>query len=222
MVKADSVRSAFEAVRSGDAGRLAEILHADPSVASARDEQGLSLVLQAAYRDRPDLVRLLVEAGATLDVFEAATMGRTDRASELVDRDPDLVNAWSVDGYTPLHLAAFFGQDDVVKLLLERGADTAAVSKNQMAVMPLHSAIAGRHHSVAKLLLEAGAPLNARSHGGFTPLLEAAENGDTALVELLLSGGADPSMARDDGKRPRDVALERGHEGVADLLEERS
>jgi ankyrin repeat protein len=216
----EEARLAFDAVAAGDADRLERILERDPSVASARDEDGLSLVLQAAYRDRTDMVKLLLRAGARLDVFEAAAVGDDRRMKELVDGDPGLVQAWSADGYTPLHLASFFGHAANVRLLLDRGADVAVVSKNRMEVMPLHSAVAGGHRSVAEALLEAGAPVDARSHGGFTPLLEAAENGDQAIVELLLARGADPSLARDDGKRPRDVASEKGHGDVTQLLDD--
>lgn len=216
----DPVRLAFDAVRAGDAGRLGQILERDPSVASARDENGLSLVLQAAYRDQADMVELLLRAGVTLDVFEAAAIGNDRRLGELLDADPPLVHAWSADGYTPLHLAAFFGHAGNVRLLVDRGADVATTSKNRMAVMPLHSAVAGGHRSVAEALLAAGAPVDARSHGGFTPLLEAAENGDRAIVELLLARGADPSLARDDGMKPRDVALKKGHHDVAQLLDD--
>jgi ankyrin repeat protein len=218
----DPVGSAFEAVGSGDLDRLREVVKADPSVASARGKDGLSLILQAAYRDRTDMVDLLLQAGARLDVFEAAAVGAQDRTQQLVEADPSVVDAWSSDGYTPLHLACFFGHVAVARFLLERGADASAVSKNRMEVMPLHSAVAGGHLPVAEVLLSAGAPVDARSHGGFTPLLEAAENGDRALVELLLRAGADPSIARDDGKRPREVALAKGHEDVGELLEDRS
>ena len=172
----ESVISAFEAVRSSDLERLAQVLRVDPSVASARGDDGLSLILQAAYRDRTDMVELLVQAGATLDVFEAAAVGADGRVKELVDADPALVHSWSGDGYTPLHLAAFFGHGETVRLLLDRGADVAARSKNRMEVMPLHSAVAGQHRSVVEALVEGGAPV--------------------------------------------DVALERGHEDVADVLED--
>jgi uncharacterized protein len=66
-----------------------------------------------------------------------------------------------------------------------------------------------------------GAEVNAPSHAGFTALLDAAQNGDRGIVELLLTAGADPGMATEAGKSARDLALEQGHQDVADLLEER-
>lgn len=217
----DSATRAFEAVGSGDLDELREIVAADPAVISARDRDGLSLVLQAAYRDRTDMVELLVQEGASLDVFEASALGRIERVMVLAGADPERVNAWSVDGFTPLHLASFFGHAGVARLLLDKGADVAAFSRNRMEVMPLHSAVAGRHRAVVEVLLDGGAPVDARSHGGYTPLLEAAQNGDRSLVELLLARGADPALARDDGKTSRDLALEKGQEDVADVLEGR-
>jgi ankyrin repeat protein len=217
----DLVERAFAAVRAGDLDELREIVAADPAVTSARDRDGLSLVLQAAYRDRTDMVELLVQEGASLDVFEASALGRIERVTALAGTDPERVNAWSVDGFTPLHLASFFGHAGVARLLLDEGADVAAVSRNRMEVMPLHSAVAGRHRAVVEVLLDGGAPVDARAHGGYTPLLEAAQNGDRSLVELLLARGADPALARDDGKTSRDLAMEKGHEDVADVLEGR-
>jgi uncharacterized protein len=196
----------IDAIRSGDERRVRELLNDDPATAVERDESGVSAVLLAYYHGHEAIADALIATGHELDVFDAAASGRTERLAALVSADPTAVGAWSVDGFTPLHLASFFGRDVAVELLLERGADVNAVSRNPMRVMPLHSAIAGRHATIARRLVEAGAEVNARQQDGFTPLHEAAQNKDAELVEFLLARGANPDAKLDDGRTAADLA----------------
>jgi ankyrin repeat protein len=149
-------------------------------------------ILRARYvDDEAELARLLA-FDPELDVFEAAAVGRPSRLRELLDADPELVHAWSTDGFTALHLAAYFGNVDGVRLLLERGADHAAVSRNELGVQPLNSAAASREPErveVARLLLDAGADPNGELESGFRPLDAAEQTGDEALVALLRERG---------------------------------
>ena len=124
----------------------------------------------------------------TLDIFEAAALGLTYRITELLAADPTLASAWSDDGFTALHLAAFFGGPVAVKALLGAGADPNAVARNAMEVQPLHSATAAGGTGdveAARLLLEAGADPAARQQGGFTPMDAAQHAGNTAMIDLL-------------------------------------
>jgi uncharacterized protein len=182
----------FDAVRAGDTRTVQSMLHQHPSLASARTPDGVSAVLLALYHGQDRVVDALVTAGPDLDVFDAAGLGDVRRLEILLDLDPLLVEASSTDGYTPLHLAAFFGRLDAVRLLLRSGAPFEAVATNEMAVRPLHSAVAGRHLDVAVTLLEAGADPNAPQHGGFTPLDAARQHDDTDLVHALVARGAAP------------------------------
>jgi uncharacterized protein len=210
---------AFEAVRSGDADALARLLESDRSLAGARDDSGLSLLLQACYFKRRDLVELIRSAGPPLDIFEAAAVpGAAERGRELLKADPSLASAWSRDGFTPLHLASFFGHEEMARLLLDCGAPPDAVSRNAMSLRPLHSAAAGRVLGIVKLLLEHGADANAQQHGGWTALHAAASHGDRALAELLLEHGADPRQASDDGKTPLELASDKGQTEFAASL----
>ena len=113
----------FEAVRAGDTGRLQALLRTDPGLANVRNERGHTPVLIAQYRDKPEAVALLLATEPELDIFDAASVGRTERVAEWLDRDPGLLDAKSTMGFSPLGLAAFFGHPDAVKLLLARGAD---------------------------------------------------------------------------------------------------
>lgn len=209
----------IEAIASGDAERVRALVAADPALAAARDADGVSAVLNARYRFRGDLVDLLLAAEPELDVFDAAALGRGDRVADLLDADPSLVRARSGDGYTALHLAAFFGNAETATLLIGRGAEIDVPAANPMRVTPLHSAAAGRRLEVARLLVEAGADVDARQAGGWTPLHSAAQNGDAALVEMLLERGADPTAENDEGRSPLDLA--KSAEVVA-LLEDRA
>ena len=207
------------AIKGNDVARAKELLRANSELANERDENGVSAIMNARYRGQTELVELLLAAGVALDVFEAATLGNTVRLAQLVDGDPRQLNAWSPDGFTPLHLACFFGQEQAARVLLERGADPAAVARNPMRVQPLHSAAAGRQLGIVRVLLEKGAPVNARQHLGWTALHEAANHGNREMAETLLRHGADPLAGNDDGKTPSDVAAERGHTELARLFE---
>lgn len=199
----------FEAITSGDQARLQALLSVDPSLASARNERGQSAVLLAQYHHRREMVDLLLAAGPELDVFAAAAVGRRDRVDELLDDEPPLLSATGADGFTALHLAAYFGWGDTVQLLLVRGANVRAVAQNALKVEPLHSALAGGHVSVADRLIEGGADVNARQGGGWTPLHAAVRNRSIDAVRLLLAHGADPFRRADDGTTPLELA-ERG------------
>ncbi len=128
----------------------------------------------ALYRRRPDLAEMIAAKKATLDIFEAASLGRLDRLKELA-RDPAIVNSRSGDGFTALHFAGFFKQPESARILLKAGAAVDAVAANPMAVMPLHSAASARNLETVRLLLAHEAPPNPRQHGGWAPIHSAAQ-----------------------------------------------
>lgn len=199
--------SIFDAIDAGDAERVRELAHAQPEVLRARDGEGATPVLRAQYTGRIDIVEELRRARSELDVWEAAAVGAAERVRELVAADPSLVDAFAPDGFHPLGLAAFFGHVDVVRLLLDAGADATVVARNErIRVTGLHAAAAGNHTQIARLLLEAGAPVDAEQPGGFTALHSAAQNGNAELVRLLLEHGADPDKRTADGRGARDFA----------------
>lgn len=146
------------------------IIDKEPKLVNARDEKGLSPVIVALYCGRKDIADCLIAQGAVLDIFEASAAGRSDRIRELLKQNPSLINRFSSDGFNPLHLAAFFGNYDTARLLLEQGAIVNAQSHNPMKVTSLHSAVAGNQTEVAIILIEKGADVNANQEGGFTPL----------------------------------------------------
>jgi ankyrin repeat protein len=216
----------IEAIKTGDDNRVRALIGADPSRARATDENGVSVIMLARYHGRKELVDVLRNAADGLDVFEAAALGDAKRLRELLEVEPQVANSYSPDGFTPLQLASFFGQPDAVDVLLEHGADVGAVAKNPIRVQALHSAVAAPDTGVdeatvariAMALVGAGADVNARQHGGFTPLHAAAMNGHADVAQLLLARGADAGAADDSGTTAADRAGEPGHIELADSL----
>jgi uncharacterized protein len=208
----------FDVIRAGDKARLEALLAADRKLVDVRNELGHSPVLIAQYHHKHDLVAVLLAAGPTLDVFDAASVGRTERVAELLDADPTLVNAYSRDGFFPLGLAAFFGHPETVRLLLARGADVAQVAKNPMRIQAIHAAVAGRSPEAVKMIVEAGAPINAQQHKGWTALHEVVNKKDLDLTRYFLAHGADPKLQNDEGKSAIGLAADQGSTAILKLL----
>lgn len=163
-----------------------------------------SELLEALYRGERETVDAMLAGEHELTLFEAAAVGDAARVHELLLLEAGFVDLWSPDGFTALHLAAFFGHADIAAELLRAGADVGAVARNLLGVQPLHSAAAGGHTEVARALIDHGADPNARQEGGFTPIHAAAQNGNDELYELLVAAGADPEAATDDGRTAAD------------------
>ena len=209
----------IELISRDDRAGVAELVTRHPAAARARGADGVSALLHAVYRGRREIAELLDAAGAERDVFNSAGLGKCDRLLSLLDSDPRLVEARSADGWTALHLAAFFDHADAVQCLLERGADPRAISRNAQANHPLHAACAGGGSEAALALIASGADPRYPAQG-FTPLHVASANGLRAVVAALLEAGADPSARDPSGKTPADHAREKGHAGVAKMLEQ--
>lgn len=213
-------RSVVELIDDGEVEALRAALAADQSLAETRDPEGLSALMHAIYHRRHDVIdAVMASRQSGIDVFESAALGDTDRTSQLLEQDRTLVSEVSPDGFTPLHLAAYFGHPEVVRALIASGADVNAVARNPSQVRPLHSAVSGRHGGVVEILLDAGAdPDPAQAHG-WTALHSAAHQGNTRLVETLLEHGANPAPKADDGTTPAEMARQGRHHQLAEGLD---
>jgi uncharacterized protein len=169
--------SIFELIDAGDPNAVREHLAEQPDAAAAHDEQGLTALMRAAYRggDMLDAVRA---ANPPLEPFDRIMVGESEGLPA-----PD---AWSPDGFTPLHLAAFAHNAAAARLLLEAGADPDAVSRATFArVTPLGTCAFAGATEVARVLLEHGADPTISEDGRFTPLDAARANGNEELAALL-------------------------------------
>lgn len=211
----------IEAIKTGELNRVKAMLTADPALIDARAPTGESAVLTAVYHRQREIVNLLVARGASLTLFEACAAGEIERVERLLDAGGDAarLDAYSADGWTPLHLAAFFGHAKVAELLLARGADVAARSRNANRNTPLHAALAGNHRLLAGLLVGAGADVNAADAAGWRPLHLAAAANDLDAIRALVAQGADVHAANGEGRTPLSIATERNHREAAALLQ---
>ncbi len=206
------------AVKASDVGKMRAALQAEPKVATTPGKDGLTPLLVAIYHRRRDAVDLLVASGALRSAHEAAALGDLAAVKRLIAADPKVLARAGADGAFPLHLAAHFGHDRIVRELVRLGADVDARCGPFFSNMALHAAAAGRAPSCVRTLLELGATVDARDAGGHTPLHIAAATGDQAILRLLLDAGAGPHARNQAGKTPRDVAADRGVDEVLRLL----
>src|SRR5438067_10146268 len=102
-----AIETLVDVVKAGDLGKVRAMLAENFLLASQRLPNGESPLMAALYRGHTDIVDALIDAGAEIDVFAAAATGRTDDLRRALASDT--VNAFAYDGWTPLHLAAFFG-----------------------------------------------------------------------------------------------------------------
>ncbi len=208
--------SILDAAKSGDVAAVRSAIASDRAAASYRAEDGETPLMAALYRGHRGVVEVLIASGASLDLFAAAATGRLDALTPAIASTP--LDAYSYDGWTALHLAAFFGHTEAVGQLLDAGAPVSAVSKNSMRNTPLHAATAGGHRAAAILLIERGADVHLADAGGHTPLHIAAENGLAEVVRALLTAGADPHAVDAEQKTPLSRAAARNHTQIVDLI----
>lgn len=207
-----------EAIAANDLDAVRVLAEEDPERLQRPVESGVTPLLFALYNRADEVARWLQDSARALDVFEAAATGEAEALANLLEGDRGLVNARSPDGFTPLHLAAFFGRSLAVGVLMRFGADTDAEADNPTQVRPLHSAAASRDANIVKALLDGGPDVNAKQAGGFTALHAAALHGNEAMVAVLLDANADRSIPAGDGRDAAAMAREEGFEELAERL----
>ncbi len=209
-----------EAVKKGDLSTVKAAVAEDPLLADTPNAAGQTAYLLAKYYRQEETAAFLLEFRPDLDFFEACVAGQTDKVISAIGENNSLLESHNTDGWTPLHLAAFFGHPELAQALLDKGAQIDVRSTNSMKNTPLHAAAAGGKTNLVQILLKRGADVNARQEGGWTALHAAAQAGNRPLVEALLADSADRQARAANNQTPLDLALLKGHGEIAALLEE--
>ena len=118
-------------------------------------------------------------------ITQAVISGNKEKVVEFIKTNPSAVNEFSEDGWTLLHLAAYFGQK-ASEFSLESGADIHIRAKNENENTPLQAAIANKQIELVAFLIEKGSDVNVIQSGGWTGLHEAALLGNEEIIVLLL------------------------------------
>jgi len=167
----------FELIDAADVEGIRAQLADDPAAAAAHDERGLTAVMRAAYRGR-DVLHAVLAADPPLEPFDRIVVGESEGLPA-----PD---AWTPDGFTPLHIAAFAHNAEAARKLLGAGANPNVLATASFArVTPLGTCAFAGANEVAQVLLEHGADRTLTADDGFTPLDSALENGNAELAALL-------------------------------------
>jgi hypothetical protein len=178
------------------------------------------------------------------DLRLAAYAGNLEKMGALLKKHPELINAQpdltliqtnnfpkrapmtppslielESEGFAPLHMAAFMGQEKAVTFLLAAGADVNL--KDKTGATALHSAAHHGNETLVQELLEGGADVNARTQKGFTPLHWAALGGDRGTVIRLLRQGADLNARTAAGETPLHFAIKQKFPEVIAVLQRR-
>lgn len=205
-------------IETGNRQEIFDLLTQNPSLASKDTSHGISPILLACYYKKIQIAGLIANFAKQINLFEASALGKLEEADFLTERNPASVNNFSKDGFTALGLAAYFGNEEITKLLISRGAHVNTPANNGFNVFPIHSAVASGNINITKMLIHAGANVNVMQKAGFTPLHAAAQLGNIELIILLLEHDAEVDVKMEDGKSPADLALEKGFNEIADIL----
>lgn len=207
-----------EYIESGNAGAIDNLLHTNPALCQQKTSHEISPLLLACYYNKHQIVKIILQHIQEITIWEAAAAGLTEAVSELLLESPELLNTFSEHGFTPLGMATHFGNTEIVRHLLLKGADVNLPSQNGYHVYPLHAAISAGFDEIAKLLVEASADVNVLQSSRTTPLHAAAQNGNIEMLILLLENGALVDIKNDFGKTAADLAAEKGYMEISKIL----
>ncbi|XP_078667214.1 uncharacterized protein LOC144909035 [Branchiostoma floridae x Branchiostoma belcheri] len=213
---------------TGDEDKVKTLLQAGVQV-NTENSEGETPLWDAVRGGHSNIVRLLLQKGADpgagantasgtekTSLWLAAERGHVEVVSILAQAGADL-NMADDEGRTPLLVATEKGHAEVMSILIQAGADLDKADR--VGRTPLWRAAGSGHVEVVSILSQAGADLDKADKHQQTPLWAAAFFGNMEVVKVLIEAGADISKPDETGKTPYQVAIERKHIDVAQVIE---
>ncbi|XP_036078155.1 ankyrin-3 isoform X7 [Rousettus aegyptiacus] len=176
-------------------------------------DQVVSLLLENDTKGKVRLPALHIAARKD-DTKAAALLLQNDSNADVESKM--VVNRTTESGFTPLHIAAHYGNINVATLLLNRAAAVDFTARND--ITPLHVASKRGNANMVKLLLDRGAKIDAKTRDGLTPLHCGARSGHEQVVEMLLDRAAPILSKTKNGLSPLHMATQGDHLNCVQLL----
>lgn len=209
-------------IKNKESDKIIACINKNPEILDQIDANGSTGLLIIAYSGLDNAFTVAKKLKKKFDFHEAIVCGKFDFVKQNILQNQNLINTYSVDGFTPLSLAAFFNETEIAKLLLENGANPNLQATNPSKVNALHSAVAKENYDLCLLLIKYGINVNATQIQSVTALHSAAHRGNLKIVKLLVENGAEINLKMNNGDTAISIAEKDKHKEVFDYLVEKS
>uniref|UniRef100_A0AAU7YKV9 Ankyrin repeat domain-containing protein n=3 Tax=unclassified Wolbachia TaxID=2640676 RepID=A0AAU7YKV9_9RICK len=189
---------------------------ADIEVRDIYNQTSLDLATRKGYLDIAGILKQVQLDRKLLTIVES---GGFNEAKGLIAQGAN-IDTNDKNGNTLLYSAAEIGDLNLVKLLLDNGANIEAKNGEYQAT-PLHGAVENYRIDVVKLLLNRGANVNAEDKDNWTPLHYGADTNSPDIVKVLVDAHANLGAKGNYGKTPLDIAKDKGHNNIVEYLEKK-
>ncbi len=150
------------------------------------------------------------------EIHDAVESGELERIKTLLTEHPDYLELKLENGQSPLSVAAYNNQPDILKYLIESGADVSVASGSGST--PLHGAAYYGFLECVKLLVESGADVNIANRGGYTPIKSAVAGNDVEIIKFLVKNGVEVNIQNRAGNTPLHTAATFSSDEIFETL----
>lgn len=206
-------------LKQQETDKIIQLISDMPQLLDKKDENNTTAFAIIAYSGNAEAFEVAKTLKNSLNFHETILCGDLAKVADHINKDNDLVNTFSEDGFSPIALATFFDHTEIAKLLLASGGDPGLSATNLSKVNALHSAVAKQNIALCQLYIDHGVNVNATQTQNITPLHSAAHLGNLAIVKLLVENGANIHAKTDNGDDAISFAQKDNHYEVQQYLE---